>query len=307
MKILDGGLAEWGVLNTPSTVTLGVFDGVHTGHRSLIARAFEHPGLRVVVTFDPHPVEVLAPGTPPRLITTLEERIALLEEVGTEVVAVLDLGEIRHLSPETFVNDVLVDRLSIRSLSIGEDFHFGRDRAGDVEFLRDCGARRGFEVDVVDLLQTGSSVVSSSRIRDMIESGSVGEATALLGHRFTLTNTVIPGDKRGRAIGFPTANLEPPERKVLPADGVYAAFARVDGVAHLAATNVGTRPTFGGGQRLVEAFLLDFDDDLYGSPVTVEFVERLRPELDFDDVGELVDQMHIDVENSREILATVMG
>ncbi|MDH3463423.1 MAG: riboflavin kinase, partial [Acidimicrobiia bacterium] len=123
----------------------------------------------------------------------------------------------------------------------------------------------------------------------------------------TLTNTVIPGDKRGRAIGFPTANLEPPERKVLPADGVYAAFARVDGVAHLAATNVGTRPTFGGGQRLVEAFLLDFDDDLYGSPVTVEFVERLRPELDFDDVGELVDQMHIDVENSREILATVMG
>lgn len=307
MRVLDGGLASWEAIEKSATVTLGVFDGVHLGHRFLIESAFNHPGTRVVVTFEPHPVEVLAPGTPPRLITTLDERLHLLESLETELVAVLDLAEIRHLTPDEFVEQVLIGKLKISALSVGEDFHFGRDRAGDVAFLRRAGAANGFEVDVVELLDAGDRVVSSSQIRDLIAGGEVDAAAALLGSCYRMTNTVVDGDKRGRSIGFPTANLNPLPRKVLPADGVYATLATVDGVTYPAASNVGTRPTFGGGRRLVEAHLLDFDADIYGKDLTVEFVDRLRPELDFEDVDELVAQMHDDVDKSRRILATVTG
>lgn len=307
MRVFNGGLDQWGAMEEPSTITLGVFDGVHRGHRALIERAFSHDGLRVVVTFEPHPVEVLAPGTPPRLITTLDERVGLLAPLGTDVVAVLDLAEVRHLSPARFVDEVLIKRLNIGYLSIGSDFHFGRDRAGDVAFLVRSGADHGFEVEIVDLVGVEGRVVSSSRIRDLIAAGDVEQAAEFLGSRYSMTNGVIDGDKRGRSIGFPTANLIPVARKVLPADGVYATLATVDGVRFQAATNIGTRPTFGGGQRLVEAFLLDFDEEIYGKELKVEFVARLRPEQDFESVDDLVSQIHRDVDNSRRILATVTG
>jgi riboflavin kinase/FMN adenylyltransferase len=307
VKVFDRGLASWDTVAGQSTVTMGVFDGVHLGHRSLIERAFGHEGTKVVVTFDPHPVEVLAPGTPPRLITTLEERLELLGDLGTDLVAVLDLAEIRHLSPNEFVERVLIKRLNIAALFVGEEFHFGRNRAGDVAFLLRSGSEHGFDVGIVELLGAGDTVVSSSHIRELIGSGDVKRAARLLGSYYRMTNTVIDGDKRGRKIGFPTANLNPVDRKILPGDGVYATFATVDGIRYPAASNVGTRPTFGGGQRLVEAHLLDFDEDIYGKTLTVEFVSRLRPEQDFASVDELVAQMHDDVDKSRHLLGTVTG
>lgn len=307
MRVLAGGLDKWDSLSAPTAVTLGVFDGVHVGHRRLIERAFEHDGTPTVVTFDPHPVEILTDGIAPRLITTLDERLVLLEGVGAEIVAVLDLGEIRDLEPAQFVQMILVDRLKTSSLTIGEDFHFGRNRAGGVPFLVGSGEKAGFTVDPVDLVAVDGQLVSSSQIRDFIEQGAVEDAAALLGSRYRMTNRVTEGERRGGAMGFPTANLRPVPRKVLPADGVYATVASVVGESHAAAVNVGTRPTFGGGERLVEAFLLDFDGDIYDEDLTLEFVARLRPELAFDNVGDLVAHMADDVEKTRHIVGSVMG
>jgi len=189
---------------------------------------------------------------------------------------------------------------------MGTDFHFGRDRAGDVDYLRHAGDRKGFKVDVVEL-QEVDGVISSSEIRALIETGEVSAAASLLGSRFRLSNVVVHGDNRGREIGFPTANLQPPERKVIPGHGVYAAFALLRSERHQAAVNVGVRPTFGQSDLVVEAYLLDFNDDCYGETMTLEFVERLRPELKFAEVSELVEQMSVDVAMVRELLAGVSG
>ncbi len=307
MRVLKGSYRSWEPNETPTALTLGVFDGVHVGHRELLSRAFGHDGTHAVVTFDPHPVEVLAPGTSPRLITTIDERLELLEGLGAELVAVLNLAEIRDFRPAQFVSEILVGKLAVSTLTVGEDFQFGKDRAGDVGFLTDAGESEGFDVDVVGMVAEGGHTVSSSRIRSLIEVGSVGDAAALLGSRYRMTGPVIDGDKRGRDIGYPTANLKPVARKVTPGNGVYATVTRVNGTGHMSATNVGTRPTFGGGERLIEAHILDFDADLYGQEITVEFVERLRPELEFKSVDELLDHMKEDVERSRKILDSVMG
>ncbi len=307
MRVLDGEIGGWERPSSSTSVTLGVFDGVHLGHRRLIDATKGREGIPAVITFEPHPVEVLIPGTDPRLITSIEERLQLLESAGVELVAVLDLSEVRYLSPQEFIDEVLVGKLNVSSMVVGEDFRFGRDRSGDVRFLRSAGERAGFATEAVQLVASGDEPVSSSRIRIMIESGDLATASQLLGSNYRLTNTVINGDKRGRQIGFPTANLLPPARKVIPADGVYATISRWQGKEYMSATNVGTRPTFGGGQRLVEAFLLDFDEDLYEQQLQVEFVKRLRPELAFDDVDALVSQMQRDVEQSRGILSSVMG
>jgi riboflavin kinase/FMN adenylyltransferase len=301
VKVLEGSLAGWEAQTSPGAVTIGVFDGVHKGHRVLLDVLRAQGGSPTLLTFDPHPAEVLSPGTNPRLITTIEERIRLLQGLGVEVVGVLDLSEIRHYEPARFVAEVLVDKLAATSIVVGNDFHFGRDRAGDVDFLRAAGERHGFRVVAVDLHESGG-VITSTRIRDLIESGEVTAASDLLGSRYRLSNVVDHGEKRGRALGFPTANLRPPERKVIPGNGIYAAFAELDGRAHPAAVNVGVRPTFGGGELLVEAYLLDFEADLYGRVLTLEFVDRLRPEVQFDDVGALVARMNDDVAGVRRIL-----
>jgi riboflavin kinase/FMN adenylyltransferase len=284
-------------------VTVGVFDGVHHGHRLILGRLVAAPFPSTVLTFDPHPAEVLSPGTHPRLITTVEERIELMQGVGVDSVGVLDLSEIRHLEPEQFVTQVLMTKLGARLIVVGSDFQFGRDRAGDTEFLRQAGETHGFEVDVVDLVESGR-VISSSRVRHLIEEGEVAAAAALLGSRYRLSNVVVPGDRRGKTLGFPTANLRPPARKVIPGRGIYAAFAHLGGEALAAAVNVGVRPTFGGGELLIEAFILDFDRDIYGSVLDLEFVERLRPELEFDNPEALVDAMNLDVARVRQVLET---
>jgi riboflavin kinase/FMN adenylyltransferase len=301
VKVLQGPLAEWDALDPPRAVTVGVFDGVHHGHRMILGRLVAAPFPSTVLTFDPHPAEVLSPGTNPRLITTVEERIELMRGVGVDSVGVLDLSEIRHLEPEQFVTQVLVAKLGVRLIVVGSDFQFGRDRAGDSEFLRQAGEAHGFDVDVVDLVESGR-VISSSRVRHLIEEGEVATAATLLGSRYRLSNVVVPGDQRGKAMGFPTANLEPPARKVIPGNGIYAAFAHAGAEPLAAAVNVGVRPTFGGTKTLIEAFILDFDRDIYGSVLELEFVERLRPELEFASVEALVEAMNEDVARVRQVL-----
>jgi riboflavin kinase/FMN adenylyltransferase len=303
LKVLQGPLAQWEALDTPRAVTVGVFDGVHHGHRLILGRLVAAPFPSTVLTFDPHPAEVLSPGTHPRLITTVEERIELMHGVGVDSVGVLDLTEIRHLEPEQFVTQVLMAKLGTRLIVVGSDFQFGRNRAGDTEFLRQAGETHGFEVDVVDLVESGR-VISSSRVRSLIEEGEVAAAAALLGSRYRLSNVVVPGDRRGKTLGFPTANLQPPARKVIPGRGIYAAFAHLGGETLAAAVNVGVRPTFGGGELLIEAFILDFDRDIYGSVMDLEFVERLRPELEFDNPEALVEAMNLDVARVRQVLET---
>jgi riboflavin kinase/FMN adenylyltransferase len=285
----------------PTAVTIGVFDGVHLGHRSILER-LKAPSLpTVVLTFEPHPAEVLAPGTNVGLITTVDERIALLEAAGIDVVAVIDLAEIRYLAPEEFVSMVLLSRLGAGHVVVGEDFQFGRDRAGDCEFLVESGRRHGFDVDVVGLVEA-EGIISSTRIRRLIEQGEVAEAARLLGSTYRLSGVVAPGDHRGKELGFPTANLRPPERKVIPGNGIYAAWAHTETTQVAAAVNVGTSPTFGGTELLIEAHLLDFEGDLYGTTLTLEFVDRLRSELEFATVEDLVEAIRNDVEGVRRRL-----
>lgn len=301
MKTLDGPWRDWPAATDRSSVTIGVLDGVHLGHRALLGR-LDHSMIRTVLTFDPHPVEVLRPGTPPRLITTIGERIELLDGPGVERVGVLDLTEIKDQTPREFVEGVLIEKLHVGHLVVGEDFRFGKDRSGDVDMLAALGLELGFAVEVMSLVADSEAAVSSSRIRGLIETGKVSAAAALLDSWFTVTNTVVDGDKRGSEIGFPTANIHPPARKVLPARGVYSCFATVHGVRHDAAVNVGVRPTFGGGELLIEAFILDFSEDIYGADLTLEFVEYTRPELKFSGVDALVAQMQRDVAESRSVL-----
>ena len=301
MKTLAGSSADWEPFSQHTSVTIGVLDGVHLGHRALIDN-LRPDGVSTVLTFDPHPIEVLRPGSLPRLITTIDERLALLEGAGVGLTGVLDLSEIRELDPRTFIERLLIEKLSVSSLTVGSDFRFGKDRSGDVGLLEEMGREHGYDVDSIGLVSDLGEPISSSRIRALIEDGDVESAAALMGSRYQMTSEVVHGDKRGKDMGFPTANLMPPARKVIPGSGVYAAIAHVEGTSHMAAVNVGVRPTFGGRDLLVEAFLLDYDSDLYGDRLTIEFVAKLRPELEFEGVDPLVDRMHQDVEKSREIL-----
>lgn len=303
MRVLDGSWETWPRSDRPTAATIGVLDGVHRGHRALLARLGQDL-TPTVLTFDPHPAEVLRPGSQPRLITTIDERLELLADAGVDLVGVLDLAEIKELKADQFVEDVLAAKFDVAKLVVGADFRFGKDRSGDVALLTSLSARHGFELEVVPLLVSGDDLpISSSRIRDLIEQGDVAAAAVFLQSFFSITNIVIHGDERGRALGFPTANLRPPDRKVVPAHGVYSCFALVGDVRHDAAVNVGVRPTFGGGELLIEAHVLDFDEDLYDRELTLEFVAYLRPELAFPDVDELVRRMGEDVSATRRLLA----
>lgn len=305
-QILTGEPGTWTPTN-PSSLTVGVFDGVHLGHRSLLARVCALAGSgreATVLTFDPHPLEVVAPERAPRMLTTIPQRVELLSSLGITTVGVLDFARIRHLAAEEFAVDILARRLRAEVVVIGADFRFGRDRRGDPELLERVGRAAGFGVEVVPAVAgPDGEPYSSTRIRSLLAEGRVGEAATLLGRPFELRGTVEPGDARGRAIGFPTANLAMPERMALPADGVYAVRAVVDGEEHPAVVNVGIRPTFGGGRRTVEAHLLDFDREVYGRPMSLQFVERLRGERRFGSVDELAAQLARDVESGRVALA----
>ncbi|MBF4576323.1 bifunctional riboflavin kinase/FAD synthetase [Frondihabitans sp. VKM Ac-2883] len=303
----------------PSAVTIGKFDGVHLGHRAVInaledvARARDL--VSAVVTFDRHPLAVLHPGSVPAALTSNRQKRELLDGTGVEATLLLTFDEqLRLLSPEQFVDRILVGALQAEVVLVGSDFRFGVRGSGTVDVLRELGRSRGFDVELIpDVLIPAFTVpgdpdgperrVSSTWIRELLDEGKIDQATVLLGRAPSVRGVVVHGEKRGRELGYPTANIEPRSEGFVPADGVYAARVIIDGTVRAAAVSVGNNPTFDGvPEKQVEAYVLDFDSDLYGAEITVEFVRYLRGNLRFDGMPALIAQMANDVETVRGLL-----
>lgn len=274
----------------PRRIAVGEFDGVHLGHREVIA------GNDTVLTFEPHPLRVVRPEAAPKLLTSFDVKADLIASLGVEELVVIPFDEgFAKQTPQEFIDHVLVERLHATRVSVGENFRFGHRAAGDPQLLE---ADERFETRVVPLVELEGEVVSSSRIRALVLSGEVELASRLLAAPFQLRGEVVEGDRRGRELGFPTANLVPDEALVCPGHGVYAAQAN----GECAAVSVGVRPTFGTGRAvLIEAYLIDRDVDLYGKTLRVDFLQRLRGERRFESVDALVEQMRRDVERTREL------
>jgi riboflavin kinase/FMN adenylyltransferase len=309
---------DWG----RSVVTIGVFDGVHRGHRRIIARTADiAAGLGlplVVITFDPHPAEVIRPGTHPVLLCTAARRAELLAGLGADAVCIMPFTlEFSRLDPQEFVRLVLVDRLHAATVAVGENFRFGHRAAGDVALLAELGEKYGFTAEAMPLLRDDGIKISSSLIRQKLADGDVAGAAGDLGRPHRVEGVVVPGQRRGRALGFPTANLETYPYTAIPADGVYAGWLSTlgeregqeyEGERWPAAISVGTNPTFDGQDRVVEAYALDRDDlELYGVHVGVDFAARLRGMERFGSAAALVDQMRRDVDQARAITAGEPG
>ena len=286
-----------------SAVALGAFDGIHLGHRAILARAValarQHGLAAVACTFDRHPLEVLQPERAPLPITTLEERLELIAAIGVDATLVLPFtADLARVEPEAFVADVLGRRLSAREVVVGFNHRFGRGARGDAALLGELSGAGGFRVHVMPPLQVDSVPVSSSEIRIALQVGDVQRAARFLGRPYSVAGEVVAGDGRGRTLGFPTANVKA-DRPVLVARGVYSAGAEVDGRAWRAVVNVGVRPTFGDNALAVEAHVLDFSGNLYGRRVTLRFVARIRDELKFSSVDALRGQIARDVAAAR--------
>jgi riboflavin kinase/FMN adenylyltransferase len=295
-----------------SVITVGVFDGVHRGHQKLIGRAVAAAERRslpsVLLTFDPHPTEVIRPGHHPAQLTTLARRAELVAELGISAFLVLPFTpELARMPADEFVHEVLVERLHAAEVLVGDNFTFGHGGRGQIDLLRTLGRRFGFATEGLELItdsrDPGAITYSSTYIRSCIDGGDVALAAHALGRPHRLEGVVVRGDRRGHELGFPTANLAPPPFAAVPADGVYACWF-VRGERRLpSAVSVGTNPTFSGRERSVEAFVLDVDEDFYGHHVALDFVDRLRGMERFATVPELVSQMGRDVERTRELLA----
>lgn len=311
--------SDWG----RCVLTIGVFDGVHRGHAELIARAVKAGRARgvptVLMTFDPHPMEVVFPGSHPAQLTTLPRRAELVEELGIDVFLVMPFTtDFMKLTPERYIHELLVERLHVLDVVVGDNFTFGKKAAGNVATLRKVGERLGFAVESVSLVaeqhQSETVTFSSTYIRACVDAGDVVAAAEALGRPHRVEGVVVRGEGRGRDLGYPTANVAPPMYSAIPADGVYAAWFTVlgpgpgtgstlAGQRHPAAVSIGTNPTFSGRTRTVEAFVLDANADLYGQHVAVDFVARLRGQRKFDSVDKLIDAMGRDTEKARTILA----
>jgi len=306
MQVLRG-VDAFEAPDRPVLLALGMFDGVHRGHQHLIRRLLERSsevgGYAVVTTFDPHPLKVLSSPSQPFLLTTLEERLSLLEWLGIDAVLIFPFTpDFREISAQAFIQEILLTKLGVREVFVGPHHTFGKDRGGDVNLLRRMGEDLGFHVHVVDPLSLEGTVVSSSLIRDLLRQGAVDQAARFLGRYYSLRGTVVPGERRGGELGFPTANLLPPEDKLLPANGVYAGVASLSGERFLAVMNLGVRPTFGGQHLVVEAHLLDFQGEIYGQRIDLAFVKRIRNEQRFSDPRALAAQIARDVALARESL-----
>jgi riboflavin kinase/FMN adenylyltransferase len=288
-------------------VTIGIFDGVHEGHQRIIGRAVELAQERgvpsVVLTFDPHPIEIIRPGSHPPLLTGPRHKAELLEALGVDVMCVLPFTpEFRRLTADEFVHEVLVERLHVTGVVIGENFRYGAEGAGNVSSLTESGRRFGFTVEGLTLEGSADTTYSSTYIRSLVDAGDVEVAARVLGREHRVEGLVVRGDQRGRAIGYPTANLSLIPWSAVPADGIYAGRLLRGKDALPAAISIGTNPTFAGRERRVEAFVLDFSEDIYGERVGLTFTARLRDTVRFDTVEGLVAQMDIDVERTRELL-----
>ncbi len=310
MIVLRGHPYEWEV-GDPTAATVGVFDGVHLGHRKVIGDLVAEAGdlVPAAITFDPHPLSVLSPERAPLMLTDVDQRIEQFRSLGLGIAGVLNFPDIRDLSAKEFSERVLFEALQARRVVVGADFRFGRGREGDSDFLTREGERLGFEVDIVDMFGAMDGVVSSTRIRQALLEGDVETATRMLDRPYQLNGEVVEGDRRGHELGFPTANLAPDPARLVPANGVYAGWALLTEQPKSnrnwpAVINIGFRPTFAGSERRIEAHLLDFGGDLYGQQLAVDFVARIRAEQKFDGIDALRKQIAKDVQSARKHLRT---
>lgn len=293
---------------TSTVLSIGVFDGVHRGHQGLLRtlkqRASDGGMLSGVITFKNHPRTVVAPDTAVTYITSVEERLNLLKLSGVDMVVPLTFDiDLSRLQAHEFTA-LLKDKLKMKSLVIGYNFAMGYKRQGTPERLTEIGHEQGFSVDIIDAITTDDERISSTVIRETLRAGDVSKASKLLGRHFSFDGQVIHGDSRGKTLGFPTANLAITKDRLVPGNGIYACWLTVDNKRYMAATNIGTRPTFGDNERIIETFILDFDEDIYGNSIKIEFIQRLRDEELFQTTQALIDQMNIDVSDTRKILSS---
>ena len=294
-------------VTTYPVLTIGNFDGLHRGHqallKSVVQTAADKSGTASVLTFDPHPITVLSPGTPLRLLTTIEDKLARFEEAGIDQVFCLPFDKsFAALTPEEFVLKMLRDQIGVRELLVGEQFAFGAGRRGRMADLARLSQSAGFIVHAVPPVRVEGDIVSSTRIRVMVQAGEVGRAAKFLGRPYDLAGTVVRGEQRGQALGWPTANIRLPDHRVIPADGVCATRAVWNGRSAGSVAYIGTRPTFDNGERLLEVYLLDEQLDLYGQEMVVRFVERLRGDQVFATPEDLARQIDVDVVRARDLL-----
>ena len=282
---------------------MGNFDGIHLGHQALVLRSLEEARRRnvasVVLTFDPHPLKVLAPARAPRLILTPEDKIELLQDLGIDVVINQRFdASFASLDAEEFVRRFIVNRLKAKKIWVGRDLRFGHGRKGDVEQLVRWGEELGFEVGIVEPILVNGVRVSSSQIRQAIEAGRVDEARSSLGRNHFISGTVVEGNRRGRDLGFPTANIAS-RTEVIPGDGIYATLFYIGQEQWLSVSSIGVNPTFGAGPRTIESYILNFDRDIYGKKIKLAFVKKIREEKKFADVASLIAQIQEDVRSAR--------
>jgi len=302
MIILEGDYRNWEPLDRETVVTVGVYDGVHLGHRHVFATMAESGLPIAVVTFRDHPARVIAPYAAPRLLAPLERRLELMSELGVYAVGVVDFDEeFMQMSAEDFVTDIVVGTMRASVVAVGEDFRFGYRQQGDISLLRRMGPALDFRVEVVGILED-KVPIRSTVIRMALAEGDVGTAARLLGRPHRVIGTVRPGESRGRSIGFPTANLSVAANLALPRSGVYAVRVIFGGIEHPGVANLGTRPTFDGTEQVLEAHVLDYVGNLYGREVAIDFIARLRDEKKFSSVADLIDSINDDVATARRIL-----
>ena len=304
---------ELKISNTPtaSVITIGVFDGVHLGHQHLInslkdrAKTLKYSS--GVITFKNHPASIINPNFKPDFVTTLDHRISLLRNTKVDFVCPITFNEeVASLRARDFIK-LLKDNLEMKVLVVGPDFQMGKNREANVNELYILGSKLGFELEVVKVEQRNGISVRSTELRKLLSHGNVETASFMLGRPFSITGRIVEGFKRGREIGFPTANLESVDGIAIPKNGIYSTIATVSGKKYMAASSIGTRPTFDNGSRTIEAFILDFDEIIYGKQVTLEFMHRLRDEIKYDSLEELIAQINDDVSQTRNSLKHLMS
>ncbi len=297
-------------LHGPLFLAIGVFDGMHRGHQAVISTSTSHArsgnGTPLVVTFDPHPVKVLRPNDAPHLLTATQHKIALIRDLGVDHLLVINFDKkFAATPPEKFVEHLVAHSKPLREICVGHEWSFGKDRRGNLDLLKELGARFHFDVVGIPPVKVSGAVVSSTAIRQAVEKGDFATAAVKLGREYTILGTVKAGEKLGKKLGYPTANLSAHSEQ-FPPNGVYLAEAWIQGVLYHGVVNLGYRPTVSGGrsERVLEIYLLDFNRDIYGENVEVRFVRYLRPERKFDNLEALVRQIDVDVQQARELFAT---
>lgn len=292
-----------------TVLTLGTFDGIHLGHQQIIKRVIEcseENNLRnIVITFHPHPRKVINPELQLKILTTTEEQINILEKLGVQNLFIINFTkEFSQLTPDEFIKNYLVDKIGISRIVIGYDHHFGKGRGGDVEFLKASGKKYDFEILQIQPFLIDDEPVSSTKIRNALESDEIKRANKMLGRTYSFSGVVVEGDKRGRELGYPTANIKiSDEDKLLPQIGIYAVLVELDGIEYKALLSIGKRPTFyNDGKVIPEVYIYDFNNDIYGKEIKVNLIEKLRGEEKFNSAEELIKQMNIDKENGLKVL-----